>query len=142
MNGLRLGIMVGDRLDEVRELRRRAGRGYLRNVDAGLRFDGTERIGGSTTFVFRVSLGHAARFHRQGNSDIVVKSYRLLIQADDRLLGRPRLFIDLQHVFHSFDVFLVEFGDAPHFFSATAATRGVVTRSGSSPALPWGPVCA
>src|SRR5712692_5188646 len=73
-------------------------------------------------------LGYAAGLHRDGVPDIAVKSYRLLIHAYYRFFCRYRPCIDLQHVFHLFDVVIVEFGDAPHFFPATAGGRGLATR--------------
>src|ERR1039457_3030797 len=99
MDGLRRGIAVGDGLDEVCKFQRRPGRGDLRKVNSCLRFDAAEYIGSSSTFVFIVALGHAARFHGQGFSDIVVKSHRLFIYAHHRLFGRQRPFIDFQHIF-------------------------------------------
>src|ERR1022692_4638435 len=141
MDGLRRGIAVGDGLDEVCKFQRRPGRGDLRKVNPCLRFDAAEYIGSSSTFVFIVALGHAARFHGQGFSDIVVKSHRLFIYAHHRLFGRQRPFIDFQHIFHRLDVFVIELGDAPHFFPATAEGRVLATRSELSRVLPWGPVC-
>src|ERR1039458_4470928 len=141
MDGLRRGIAVGDGLDEVCKFQRRPGRGDLRKVNSCLRFDAAEYIGSSSTFVFIVALGHAARFHGQGFSDIVVKSHRLFIYAHHRLFGRQRPFIDFQHIFHRLDVFVIELGDAPHFFPATAEGRVLATRSELSRVLPWGPVC-
>src|ERR1035437_10291611 len=141
MDGLRRGIAVGDGLDEVCKFQRRPGRGDLRKVSSCLRFDAAEYIGSSSTFVFIVALGHAARFHGQGFSDIVVKSHRLFIYAHHRLFGRQRPFIDFQHIFHRLDVFVIELGDAPHFFPATAEGRVLATRSELSRVLPWGPVC-
>src|ERR1022692_4729065 len=141
MDGLRRGIAVGDGLDEVCKFQRRPGRGDLRKVNSCLRFDAAEYIGSSSTFVFIVALGHAARFYGQGFSDIVVKSHRLFIYAHHRLFGRQRPFIDFQHIFHRLDVFVIELGDAPHFFPATAEGRVLATRSELSRVLPWGPVC-
>src|ERR1019366_1460957 len=141
MDGLRRGIAVGDGLDEVCKFQRRPGRGDLRKVNSCLRFDAAEYIGSSSTFVFIVALGHAARFHGQGFSDIVVKSHRLFLYAHHRLFGRQRPFIDFQHIFHRLDVFVIELGDAPHFFPATAEGRVLATRSELSRVLPWGPVC-
>ena len=48
MDGLRRRIAVGDGLNEVGKFRRRPGRGHLRKVNSGLRFDAAEYIRGST----------------------------------------------------------------------------------------------
>ena len=52
------------------------------------------------------------------------------------------LLVDGQHVFHLLDVRLVQLGYAPHFFPATASTRGSATKSGLSLGPLWAPTCA
>src|SRR6266699_5397770 len=47
---------------------------------------------------------------------IGVQRYRLFVQANDRLGGIVRLFIDGQHILHLPDVLFIQFRDAPHFF--------------------------
>jgi hypothetical protein len=56
--------------------------------------------------------------------------------------GIMGLLVDRQHVFHLLDVRLVQLGDAPHFFPATASTRGFAAKLGLSLGPPWEPVSA
>src|ERR1700728_4282190 len=78
---------------------------------------------------------HAAGFHGDGVSDLVVESDWLFVHTHHRFFGRQRLFIDLQHRFHMLDIVVVEVGNTPHFFPATAGGRGSATRSGLPPYL-------
>jgi hypothetical protein len=55
------------------------------------------------------------------------------------LCGIVGLLVDGQHVFHLLDVRLVQVGYAPHFFPATASTRGFATESELSLGPPWEP---
>jgi hypothetical protein len=53
-----------------------------------------------------------------------------------------RFLVNAQRVFHLFDVFRGQLGHAPHFFPATASTRGSGAKPGLFRGPPWAPVCA
>ena len=71
-----------------------------------------------------------------------MQPHRLLVDTHHRFPRRERLLLYGQHILHAGDVFLIEFGHAPHFFPATVSGRGF--RAGCGPSLvPLGaPVCA
>ncbi len=85
-----------------------------------LRLYDAENIGCATSLVLVIPPCFPSRFGRGTGAHIGMQRDRLLIQADHRFGGIVRLFVRLQHVFHFGDVFVIEFGDAPHFFPATA----------------------
>ena len=105
----------------------------------GLRLHDAEYVRRAAPFVFVVLLGWFPRFHRDGRPDVGMQRDWFLIQAEDRLGGVVGLLVHGQHVFHFLDVRLVQLGDAPHFFPATASTRGFVAKSGLSLGPPWEP---
>src|ERR1035441_9274711 len=90
------------------------------------------------TTLFR-SLGQFSRFGRYRRSHFSVQRDRFLIQANNGLGGIIGLLVDGKHVFHLLDVRLVQLGYAPHFFPATASSRGSVAKSGLSLGLRWVP---
>ena len=87
---------------------------------AGLRLYSTEDIGGAASFVLVIASCLASRLGWGSGADIGRQRDRLLIQTHHWLGAVARPFLGLQDVFHLGDVFLVEFGHAPHFFPATA----------------------
>ena len=87
---------------------------------ACLRLYGTENIGRTAPLVLVISPRFPSRLGRRGWAYVGVQRDRLLIQAHHRLLGIVVPFIRLQNILHLGDVFLIEFGHAPHFFPATA----------------------
>jgi hypothetical protein len=49
-----------------------------------------------------------------------MEGYRFFVQTDDWFGCIIRVLIDFQDIFHLLEVFIVQVGDAPHFFPATA----------------------
>ena len=87
-------------------------------------------------------LARRPRFGRYRRSHVSVQRDRFLIQANNGLDWIIGLLVDGQHVFHLLDVRLVQLGYAPHFFPATASSRGSVAKSGLSLGPRWVPTCA
>src|SRR5713226_5136961 len=92
-------------------------------------------------FILVVLLGWLAWFGRYRRAHVGVQLHRFLIQANDGLSRIVGFLIDGQHVFHLLDVFLVQLRHAPHFFPATASTRGFAARPGLSLVPHLGQVC-
>jgi hypothetical protein len=111
-------------------------------VPAALRFHDAKHVSRAAPFILVVLLGQFPRFGRYRRSHVGVQRDRFFIQANNGLGGIIGLLVDGQHVFHLLDVRLVQLRDAPHFFPATASTRGSVAKSGLSLVLPWAPTCA
>ena len=109
-------------------------------VPAALRLHDAEYIRRAATFILVVLLGYLTRLGRDRRSHVGMQRDRFLIQAKDGLGGIVGLLVDGQHVFHLLDVRLVQLGDAPHFFPATASTRGFAAKLGLSLGPPWEPV--
>ena len=87
---------------------------------ARLGFYRAENVGGPAALVFVVPSGFPSWHGRRGRPHIGVQSDRLLIQADHWFLRVIRPFVHLQNVFHLGDVVIIQVGDHPHFFPATA----------------------
>src|SRR6266478_1502332 len=71
-----------------------------------------------------------------------MQPHRLLVDTHHRFACRERLFVNGQYSPQARDIFLIEFGQAPHFFPATVSGRGF--RAGLGPSLvpPVAPACA
>src|ERR1017187_6226597 len=107
-----------------------------------LGLDAAEHIGRSATPIFSIPAGYPSRLHRYRRPDFLMQHHRFLVDTHHWFPGRERLFIHGQHVLHARDIFLIDFGPAPHFFPATVSGRGF--RAGFGPSLvpPPAPVCA
>src|SRR5262245_35572113 len=90
--------------------------------DFGLR--NTEDVRRSEPNVFVVAPRDPAGPHRDPQSSAAMQLDRPLVEADDRFALVRRLGQCVEHILHAADVFSVQLRDAPHFFPATASTRG------------------
>jgi hypothetical protein len=93
------------------------GRG---EVASGLGLDCAERVRRAASLGFAVSASFSARYSRPRRPDVGMEGHWFLVQTNYWLGRIRRALIDFQHVFHLLDVLIVEVGDAPHFFPATA----------------------
>jgi integrase len=60
-----------------------------------------------------------------------MQNHRFIVDAHHWFLGRERLFIDCQYIFHARDAGFIEIGCAPHFFPATVLDRGRLDETGA-----------
>ena len=142
MNGLGIGIIVDDVLHDMSELRGGpVGRGR-REVPASLRFYNPKYICGTTPFVLIIRSRRLSGSHRPRRTHVRMQRYRLFVQAYYRFVHPIRFLIDRQYVLHLFEVVLVQFRHAPHFFPATASGRGFQGVSGWFPDQHGEPICA
>src|SRR5579884_2197553 len=135
MNGVGLRISGDDLHQVVSELGRRAVGRDLGKVPSRFGFNTTEGVSCAAALVFAVAPRDPPRLHRARRANLGVQHHRLFIHADHRFLLRERLFIQCQHVFHARNVLLIQFGDAPAFFPATASDRGSQAGYGWFPGL-------
>jgi hypothetical protein len=133
MNGLGVRVLHRHLAKESGQFEGRSIRGGRGEVAAALGLHRAEDIRRTTTFVLGISPGFPSRRCGRGRSDIGVQRHRLLVQANHRLLRIVGAFISFQDVFHLGDVLVIEVGDAPHFFPATAGGRGAATGRERSP---------
>src|SRR6516165_632665 len=77
-------------------------------------------LGSTAQNVLAVPQRFSARHSRRSCSHIGMQSDGLLIQANYWFCAPIRTLIEFQDIFHLVDVLLIEVGDAPHFFPATA----------------------
>jgi len=134
------GVLFHDALHHACELRAGTVRGGGGEVPAALRLHDAKYVRGAAPSILVVLLGYLTRLGRDRRSHFGMQRDRFLIQAKDGLGGIVGLLVDGQHVFHLLDVRLVQLGDAPHFFPATASTRGFAAKLGLSLGPPWEPV--
>src|SRR5258708_25957875 len=115
---------------------------YLGEMPPRLGLDAAENVGRSATPILGIPTGYPSWLHRHRRPDFLMQNHRLFVDTHHRLPYRQRRFIHCQHILHACDVFLIEFGHAPHFFPATALGR--VFRAGFGPFLvpPAAPACA
>ena len=115
---------------------------HLGEMRPRLGLDAAENVGRSATPILGIPTGYPSRLHRHRRPDFLMQNHRLFVDTHPRLPYRQRLFIHCQPILHARDVFLIEFGHAPHFFPATASGRGF--RAGFGPFLvpPAAPACA
>jgi len=66
--------------------------------------------------VLAIAARLSARHGGTRRSNIGMEGYRFLVQTDDRFSGNVGALMDFQNIFHLVDVFIVQFGDTPHFF--------------------------
>ena len=136
---LSVGILFYDVLHHACELRAGTVGGGGGEVPTGLRFYDAKYVRRAAPFILVVLFGWFPRLRRDWRSHVRMQRDRFLIQAEDGLGGIVGLLVDGQHVFHLLDVRLVQLGDAPHCFPATASARDFVAKSGLSPGPPWEP---
>ena len=110
-------------------------------VPAALRLHDAKYVRRAAPLILVVLFGQLSWLGRYRRSHVSVQRDRFLIQANNGLGGIIGLLVDGQHVFHLLDVRLVQLGYAPHFFPATASTRGSVAKSGLSLGPHWVPTC-
>src|ERR1700736_2249836 len=132
MDGVGLRVAGYDLQQIIGELRRGAVWCRFGKVPPRLRLDAAEDVGRAAPLVLRIAPRNPSRPHGPQWTDIGVQDHRLLIHAYDGLTIRQRIFIQGQHIFHAGDVLLIQFGDAPAFFPATASARGSEAGWGSS----------
>lgn len=134
------GVLFHNARHHACELRAGPVGGGGGEVPACLRLHNAKYVRRAAAFILVVLLGYLTRLGRDRRSHVGMQRDRLLIQAEYGLGGIVGLFVDRQHVFHLLDVRLVQLGDAPHFFPATASTRGLAAKFGLSLGPPWEPV--
>src|ERR1035437_2844006 len=110
-------------------------------VPAALRLHDAKHVSRAAPFILVVLFGQFSWFGRYRRSHVTVQRDRVLIQADNGLGGIIGLLLDGPDGFPLLDVPLVQLGDPPHFFPATASTRGSVAKSGLSLGPRWVPTC-
>jgi hypothetical protein len=120
VDGFGGGITGCDVEQKLGEVGIRSVRRHLGEVASGLRFHGAEHVRRSASFVLVVATSGVAGADRRGRPRAGVQDKRLFIQANHRSQRLQRGFVYLQHIFHALDISLIELGDAPHFFLATA----------------------
>src|SRR5580658_7168611 len=108
----------------LRELKRRTVRRREGKVPARFGLYGAENVGGAAALVFVVASGFPSWCSRRGWADIGMQGDWLLVQTHHWFLGIVGFFIRFQNVLHLGDVVFIEFCHAPHFFPATAGSRG------------------
>lgn len=136
---LSVGVLLHDVPHHTCELRTGTVWGGGGEMPTGFRLHDAKYIRRAAPFVLVVLFGWFPRFRRDRRAHVRMQRDRLLIQAEDGLGGVVGLLVDGQHVFHLLDVRLVQLGDTPHFFPATALTRGFGAKSGLSLGPPWEP---
>src|SRR4029077_16837799 len=140
MNGLSNRVCLHHALHPSRDLVAGAIRGGSSEVAAGLGLHHAEYICRAAAFIFVVLLGWLARLDRTRRPHVGVQEYRLLTQTNHGFGWIVGFLINGQRVFHAVDVGTVQLRHAPHFFPATASTRGFAAKSELSLAPPWVPV--
>lgn len=120
MDGLGGRVLHCQVADEPREFEGGSIPGGRGKVAARFWFYREEYVGRATTLVFVISSGLAPWYGRRWRPDIGMQGHRLLVQAYYRFLRIIGAFVNLQDVLHLVDVLVIEVGDAPHFFPATA----------------------
>ena len=105
------------------------GVGGISEVAAHFRLHRTEDIGRPTAFVLTIVPRFAARGGRSRRTNMGMERHGLFVQANYWFFRVIRSFVDLRNIFQAFDLVVVKFGDAPHFFPATAGGRGAPARS-------------
>src|SRR5439155_15068573 len=88
------------------------------------RLQDAEDVRGAAPYVLVVLPSFFPGTHRQARPGCVVENHRPLVEDDNRLSRSKRACIQSEHVFHPTDELIVDPRHAPHFFSATASTRG------------------
>src|SRR3989475_11704148 len=110
------GILFDNMPDHASEL----GAGTIRcrrgEVPPGLWLHDAKYVRRAAPLVLIVLFGWLPRLGWDRRAHIGVQHDRLFVQANDRLGGIVRLFIDGQHILHLPDVLFIQFRDAPHFF--------------------------
>src|SRR5439155_13847896 len=89
-------------------------------VTARLRLYRTENIGCATALVFTVPPRFSSRSGWRSRPDFGVQRDWLLIQTQNWFVGIVGFLIRRQNILHLRDIVFIQFGHAPHFFSATA----------------------
>ena len=116
-------VSAFDVSQHAREIRVLPALGHLRDMAPGEWFNRTEYVRRSVSYVFIVTTNAAVP-----NADL----FSLLSQSLDRFLvqtnhGFLRIanpLVQGKQLFHALHVLSREFRDAPHFFPATASSRG------------------
>ena len=139
---VRGGVLFHDVLHHACELGARTVGSGGGEVPAALRLDDAEYVRRAAPLILVVLFGRLSWFGCYRRSHVSVQRDRFLIQANHGLGGIIGFLVDGQHVFHLLDVRLIQLGYAPHFFPATASTRGTATKSGLSLGPLWAPTCA
>jgi len=125
------GIASREAVDQTSELRARAIRRGPGEVSTRLGFHDTKDVRCAAPPVFVVPFGRPARLGRDRGAQFAMQRHRFLVQAYDRFTGIIGLLVQSQHVLHLADVLLVQLRHAPHFFPATASSRGFPVGRGS-----------
>src|SRR6185312_6832618 len=123
-DGLSLGVLHRQMEGYLCELKRRTVRRREGEVPARFGFYGAENVGCAAALVFVVAPCFPSWCSRRGWADVGMQRDWLLVQTHHRFLWIVGFFIRFQNVLHLGDVVFIEFGYAPHFFPATALSRG------------------
>jgi len=126
------GVASREVVDQPSELWARAIRRSPGEVPTRLGFHDTKHIRCTPTPVFIVPFGGRAGPGRNRGAQFAMQRHRLLVQAYNRFKGIIGLLVQSQHVLHLADVLTVQLSHAPHFFPATASSRGFPKAPGLS----------
>jgi hypothetical protein len=83
------------------------------------RFDSAEDVRRATAYILIVLAPFFARTARTTGTGGIEQLHRPLVKTHVGLSGVVGLLVEREEVLHPSDELGVEFGDAPHFFSAT-----------------------
>ena len=117
---LRGGVPIGDPLEGARELLRGTVARGVGHVAPYLGLDDAEDVRSAASHVLVVLASDASGRRGSPWSSGIPEDDWPLIERDDRLGLVRRLCHGVEHVLHPRHVLLVQPGDAPHFFPATA----------------------
>ena len=132
VDGPRGGVLIHDVVHHMGKLSGAAVGSGGGEVPARLRLHRAKHVGRAAPFVLVIRPRRFSWSGRPGRAHIGVQRHGLLVQANDRLGRLVWLLIDRQYVLHSLDVVPVQFRHAPHFFPATASSRGFRAAPGLS----------
>ena len=96
----------------------------VREAPAGERLEDTEDVRSASSHVLVVSTGRMSRSNSSARPGRVVQNDGTFVEHNDRLISSERPGVQPQHVLHAPDERLVDSRNAPHFFPATASSRG------------------
>ena len=101
----------------------------LRDMVASFRFHHAKSVRRSIAFVLAITFCDFTRGCRSWRSNFGVKNKRAFIYTYNWFPGIVISLINGKDIFHFLFIFVVDLRHAPHFFLATASSRGLVTKS-------------
>jgi hypothetical protein len=84
------------------------------------RLDDAEDVGGALADVLVVGAGRLTRLHLDAWTFRAAKDQRTVVETHDGFSGLVRARVQPEFVLHPLDEFVVDRGNAPRFFPATA----------------------